>query len=310
MESLMQEINNNIRLSVHAFIKKVSDKHDLDFDELIVMWENSGTNDILQPQPKKVAKHVRKIENIDFDEEREIFGSDSGHKNTKVTKTCASSSGCPYIYTKGEKEGQSCGINPKGSVVYCTRHKKYEGQEPKQKKIVPSAKKSIAGSTPSKVSAPVAKEVNTVLRKNKVIDKLWHSATCMVFKSAKERVVIGKCVNDKLIPLTKEDIDICMSHSFAYDDAWESDEVEETLTPPLVVTKQVIEKKKTEEKEILVSKKSISAAITETNIKASDIELILGELQINKKKSSESDEDEDEDEDFHEEDEDLLEEDE
>lgn len=304
MEALMKEINNNIRLSVRAFIKKVSDKHDIDFDELIVMWENSDTNDILQPQPqpKKVAKQVHKIEkltqNTDFGSDS---GSDSGHKNTK---TGPSSSGCPYIYTKGEKEGQSCGINPKGSVVYCTRHKKYEGQEPKQKKIIPSAKKSIAGSTPSKVSAPVAKEVNTVLRKNKVIDKLWHSATCMVFKSAKERVVIGKCINDKLTPLTKEDIDICMAHSFAYDDSWESDEVEETITPPLVVPKQVIEKKKPE-KENFVSKKSISDAISETNIKAADIESILGELQINKKKSSEFDEDED----LLEEDEDLLEED-
>lgn len=291
MEALMQEINNNIRLSVHAFIKKVSVKHDLDFDELIVMWENSDTNDI-QPQPKKVAKPVRKIEkltqNTDFDKEKELFGSDSGsdsgHKNTKVTKTVPSSSGCPYIYTKGEKEGQSCGINPKGSVVYCTRHKKYEGQEPKQKKIVPSAKKSIAGSTPSKVSAPVAKEVNTVLRKNKIIDKLWHSATGMVFKSAKERVVIGKFVDDKLFPLTKEDIDICMSHSFAYDESWKGDEIEETITHSPVVTKQVLEKKK-----------SISDAITEANIKASDIDLILCELQIDKKNSSECDDDEDED---------------
>jgi len=47
---------------------------------------------------------------------------------------------------------------------------------------------------------------------------LWHSATCMVFKSAKERIVIGKCVNDKVLPLTKDDIEICMSHSFAYEE--------------------------------------------------------------------------------------------
>lgn len=300
METLMQEISNNIRISVHSFIKNVSDKHDLDFDELINMWENSGKNDIFQskqvakPVAKPVAKHVGNKEKlskvIDFDKEKELFGSDSGsdngHKNTKSVKT--SSSGCPYIYTKGEKEGQSCGINPKGSVVYCTRHKKYEGQEPKQKKIVPSAKKSIAGSTPSKVSAPVAKEVNIVLRKNKVIDKLWHSATGMVFKSAKERIVIGKFVDDKLLPLSKEDIDICMSHSFAYDESWKDDEIKETITHLPVVEK----------------KKSISDAITEANIKASDIDLILCELQIDKKNSSDLDDDE---EDLDEE-EDLLEE--
>ena len=277
MEALMQEITNNIRLSVHAFVQKVSDKHNLDFEELIVMWENSDTDHILHSRPKQVAKPVRKPEkltqNIDFDKQIEIVGSDSGQKNPKdSTKTVPSSSGCPYIYTKGEKEGQTCGIKPKGDVVYCTRHKKYEGQEPKQKKIVPSAKKSIAGSTPSKVSAPAAKEVNTVLRKNKVIDKLWHSGTGMVFKSAKERVVIGKFVDDKLVPLNKEDIDVCMAHSFAYDDSWDGDEVEET---PPVMTKQVNG-----------NKKSISDAIAEANIKACDIEKILCELQINKKKTS------------------------
>jgi len=274
----MQEISNNIRMSVHAFIKKVSDKHDIEFDELINMWENLDTDVVLQSPRKPVLKTTHKTEKI-------CLNTDDDKSLSKVSdKTTPSSDGCPYIYTKGEKEGQSCGIKPKGSVVYCTRHKKYEGQEPKQKKIVPSAKKSIAGNTPSKVSAPVAKEVNTVLRKNKIIDKLWHSATGMVFKSAKERVVIGKCVDDKILPLTKQDIDVCMSHSFAYDESWEEDEIEETITHP-----PVIENKKN----TIVHKKSISDAISETNIKASDIDLILCELQIDKKQSSECDENED-----------------
>ena len=111
----------------------------------------------------------------------------------------------------------------------------------------------------------------------------------MVFKSAKERVVIRKCVDDKLLPLTKEDIDICMSHSFAYDESWEDDEIEETITHSPVVKKDTV-------------KKSISDAITEANIKASDIDLILCELQIDKKNSSECDDDDEDPE------EDLLEE--
>ena len=280
METLMQEISNNIRKSVHTFIKKVSDKHNINCEELIDMWENVDID--FQSTPKQVLKTSRKTEQLFQNTKDDEMTNDKNSKSlSKVSdKTSSSSNGCPYIYTKGEKEGQSCGIKPKGSVVYCTRHKKYEGEEPKQKKIVPSAKKSIAGSTPSKVSAPVAKEVNTVLRKNKVIDKLWHSATGMVFKSAKERVVIGKFVDDKLFPLTKEDIEICMSHSFAYDESWKDDEIEETITHSPVVTKQLVEKKK-----------SISDAITEANIKASDIELILCELQLDTKNSSDDDED-------------------
>ena len=252
------------------------------------MWENLDTDVVVQSSRKPVLKTTRKIEKISLNTDDDESTNDKNSKSLSKV-----SDGCPYIYTKGEKEGQSCGIKPKGSVVYCTRHKKYEGQEPKQKKIVPSAKKSIGGSTPSKVSAPVAKEVNTVLRKNKAIDKLWHSATGMVFKSAKERVVIGKCVDDKLFPLTQEDIDVCMSHSFAYDESWKDDEIEETITHSPVVKKDTV-----------VSKKSISDAITEANIKASDIDLILCELQIDKKKSSESDDDEDLEEDLLEEEDD------
>ena len=296
METLIQEISNNIRMSVHTFIKKVSDKHDIDFDELINMWENVDTDGVLESPPKPVLKTKPKTKQLFQNTEDEETTSDKNiNYLPKVTDKTCSNDGCPYIYTKGEKEGQSCGIKPKGSVVYCTRHKKYEGQEPKQKKIVPSAKKSIAGNIPSKVSAPVAKEVNTVLRKNKLIDKLWHSATGMVFKSAKERVVIGRFVDDKLLPLSNEDIDICMAHSFAYTESWEEEEI---LTHPPVVTKQVIEKKKSEETHNIITKKSISDAITEANIKASDIEAILCELQIDKKKSSDCDEDEDLDEDL------------
>jgi hypothetical protein len=300
----MQEISNNIRMSVHTFIKKVSDKHDIEFEELINMWENVDTDCVFQSPPKPVLKTKPKTEQLfqDQDTKDEETKKDKNIKSSSKVTDNTSSNGCPYVYTKGEKEGESCGIKPKGSVVYCTRHKKYEGQEPKQKKVVPCAKKSIAGNTPSKVLAPVAKEVNTVLRKNKVIDKLWHSATGMVFKSAKDRVVIGKFVDDKILSLTSDDINICMSHSFAYDESWKEDEVGEVITPS-----QVIENKKIKETNNIVTKKSISDAITEVNIKAYDIESILCEVQIDKKKSSSRDEDEELEDD--EDDEDLLEED-
>ncbi|NDB86695.1 MAG: hypothetical protein EB127_28975 [Alphaproteobacteria bacterium] len=285
MDALSQEIGTIIRLSVHKYIKIVSDKYEIDFDDLISIWENSDTKNTPKPTPKKTPKPT------------------TTPKTTTTPKSpseaSSSSDGCPYIYTKGEKEGQSCGIKPKGGVIYCTRHKKYEGQEPKQKKIVPCAKKSIAGSTPSKVAVPVAKEVNTVLRKNKAIDKLWHSSTGMVFKSARERVVIGKCVDDKFLPLDKDDINICMAHSFAYDVSSYEDEEE-----------SIIDKKK----DSLDQKKSISTAIKQANIKAADVEDILCELQISKKKLSsilDDEEDEDEEEepnDYLEEEEDLLEE--
>jgi hypothetical protein len=283
MEALMQEIGGNIRLSVHDFIRKVSDKYGVDFDELIEMWENS---DIIQSKSKVITKAPAQKQ-----------APKVVQKSAPQSPEPDASDGCPYIYTKGEKEGQSCGIKPKGGVVYCTRHKKYEGQEPKQKKVIPSAKKSIAGSTSSRTTSPPVKEVNTVLRKHKAIDKLWHSATGMVFKSAKERVVIGKCVDDKLLPLQTEDIEICMAHSFAYDDSWEEEKMEEENVPVAQVKNHSVTPKKVEPEK---GKKSISEAIREANIKASDVEDILCELQlpVKKKFSTPVKDDDEEDEDL------------
>jgi len=288
MNTLVGQIENVIQKSMINFINRVSAKYNLDYDELFELWDNKTDNSILHSKPSASSSNIPSPTKTD---------SGSSAKNE----------GCPYIYTKGEKEGETCNIKPKGNVVYCTRHKKYEGSEPKQKKVLPSTKKSIGGNTTAKKS-PQKKAVNTVLRKNKTLDKLWHSATGMVFKSAKERVVIGKCVDDKLLPLTSEDIEVCMAHSFAFEK--ESDDVkipnEESEYEKELVTK--VFAKISDNKQAKCIKKSIAAAITETKIQAKDVEEILGELQMKSSKnlnekelfgdsdSSVKSEDEDEDE--------------
>jgi len=55
-----------------------------------------------------------------------------------------------------------------------------------------------------------------VLRKHKEIDKLWHKESGFVFRSAKERVVIGKCVDNKLVDLTEQDVEECRIWGFAH----------------------------------------------------------------------------------------------
>jgi hypothetical protein len=274
MQSLMEEIKTSINRSVETFIEKVATKYNLNNEDLMNIWDQTSscvadTKIISKPSVKIVKETVR----------------------ASPTKTEGSSSGdgCPYIYTKGEKEGQSCNIKPKGGTVFCTRHKKYEGTEPKQKKILPSSKKSISPNTGAK-KIPAVNSVNTVLRKNKAIDKLWHLATGMVFKSVKERVVIGKCVDDKLLPLSTEDIEVCMAHGFAYENTDEqinvvtkkviNNDSEDEHTPVenkavRKITEVSSIKKTLDNDQAKNVKKSIAAAI-------SDVELILGELQIKK----------------------------
>lgn len=269
MNTLMEEIQNTIDKSINIFVDRVSKKYNLNHEELLELWNNNTDHTteynttIVKPIVKPIVKSI----------------SASSSNRPSPTKTDSGSSGkgegCPYIYTKGEKEGETCNIKPKGGVVYCTRHKKYEGTEPKQKKVLPSTKKSIAGNTTVKKS-PQKKAVNTVLRKNKALDKLWHSATGMVFKSAKERVVVGKCVDDKLLPLTSDDIEVCMAHSFAFEKVSDDVKIPNEETKVINVCIEPV----TINKEAKIIKKSIAAAITETKIQAKDVEDILGKLQM------------------------------
>jgi len=271
MQSLMEEIKKSINTSVAEFVQNIATKYNLNNDDLMKMWDQTSSSVadikiISKPSVKIVKETVR----------------------TSPTKTEGSSSGdgCPYIYTKGEKEGESCNIKPKGGTVFCTRHKKYEGTEPKQKKVLPSSKKSISPNTGLK-KIPDVNAVNTVLRKNKALDKLWHLATGMVFKSVKERVVIGKCVDDKLVSLSTEDIEVCMAHGFAYENPDEHVDSDDDVHTPVEnkVIRKITEvpsviKKTLDNDQAKNVKKSIAAAISETKIQGEDVELILSELQI------------------------------
>jgi hypothetical protein len=293
--ALTNQIQNIINTSITTFIKNVSDNYEIDKQELEKLWDSVNGSEsptcFVKPQAQKKTAIITK-------------------PSPSKSESTGTNEGCPYVYTKGEKEGQICNTKPKGGVVFCTRHKKYEGTEPKQKKILPSTKKSIAGNAPVTKKSPVKKEVNTVLRKNKAIDMLWHSSTGMVFKSAKERIVIGKCENDKILPLTKDDIEVCMAHSFAYeeivsDSDSEEDKISSGPQKQTISNEPSLPQKSTNS---ITTKKSMTDAIAKTNMKAQDVELILSELQISpvtKKTNVDSDLFGDSDED---DEEDLLEE--
>ena len=56
-----------------------------------------------------------------------------------------------------------------------------------------------------------------ILRINKDLDVLWHPRTRFVFKSKKERIVIGKLTDtDTQIDLEESDIEICKEWKFQY----------------------------------------------------------------------------------------------
>jgi hypothetical protein len=124
--------------------------------------------------------------------------------------------GCVFKITRGEKRGEKCGKKTKGGE-YCFRHeksvfKKSDVDEKKEKKITKprECKRSIS---------PVRKELGTrVLRKHPILDVLYHNETNLVFRSARNRSVIGVIRDDKVCDLNEDDVEIAKKWSFAIED--------------------------------------------------------------------------------------------
>ena len=58
-----------------------------------------------------------------------------------------------------------------------------------------------------------------ILRKLKEYNTIWHPDSTLVFKSQKERLVIGRLVDKKLIPLDDEALELCEEWNYKADES-------------------------------------------------------------------------------------------
>jgi hypothetical protein len=297
MNPLNQKVIELIENSVKEYIQKVSKKYKIDEADLFKIWNNVKVEEgkVVEKvvEDKKIVQKKVVVEEKDVEEDST---SETGSENVISELSKASGEGCPYVFSKGTQSGNICGCKPKNGAVYCSKHKKFEGETKAKspKKLLPNAKKSVVPTQPKKI-VPV-KPTSVVLHMNKKLDKLWHSQSGMVFKSMQDRVVIGKNVDGKIKDLTEEDIEICKSLNFRYEINDVNNEVK--ILPKI----QALIKAKAQEKaqfpeepniikasEVSKLKKSIHKAITDTNFQADDIEELLSKLQISPDDESDDD---------------------
>jgi len=66
-----------------------------------------------------------------------------------------------------------------------------------------------------------------VLKKLNTHNTIWHPESTLVFKSQRDRLVIGRYVNDKIIPLDEEALSLCETWKFKPDESlFDGDEEE------------------------------------------------------------------------------------
>jgi hypothetical protein len=203
MSNLQTTLMNIIDECIDKYNNKIASKYDLDVEELNELWKNISKDE------KVVEKKVVEKKVV----EKKVVEKKVVEKVSPV----GSSNCCPYVLAKGTNAGEQCGCKPKNGAVYCSKHKKYEGTASKsaKKSPLPVPKKTIVPTT-KKVTPPI-KKPNLVLIRNKKINKFVHQESGLVFKSEKEKNVIGKLRDDKIDELSDEDISNCKKYGFKYE---------------------------------------------------------------------------------------------
>ena len=108
---LNQELLDIVDKHIDNFIDKISDQYDIEKEELEELWTSSKTSSI--KKPVKITQEVVS-------------------KPTPKVVTENNGTTCPYVYAKGSNAGEVCGCKIRSGGTYCSKHKKYEGTEPKK----------------------------------------------------------------------------------------------------------------------------------------------------------------------------------
>jgi hypothetical protein len=215
IEAVLDNYVNNFFNSIkERFSDHLDENGDayISLNDVISLWNqwNVKSDNV----PKQVQKNVNQVLMADKKEE------------TKKTET-KSVDGCQYINSRGDNKGKPCGgkvSQSSKSGKYCTKHLKEEKEE---KETKTETKKSVEKVAPKKTKddfTPATKEelkqkieerkptIN--IMKNKY-GNYEHADTHIVLDK-ESHMAYGKQVNDKVIPLSSDDIEMCKILNFKY----------------------------------------------------------------------------------------------
>jgi predicted DNA-binding WGR domain protein len=179
MNRLMADISKSLEDTIDRYICEVSKKFGLEQKDLVDTWR------ALFSEEKVLPKVVLEMP-----------------ESVLKTKKVQGGSSCQYKYVRGDKAGEVCGSATKEGNAFCSKHKKKDvsGEKGKEEK-----KERKSGS-------PVL-----ALNRNKKLGVLFHKESNLVFKSESEKIVVGKLVENEVVPLKDEDVDECRRWGFKFE---------------------------------------------------------------------------------------------
>lgn len=122
--------------------------------------------------------------------------------------------GCQFLITRGVNKGNKCGKKTKRESDYCSRHG-LMSEKPSQSRSRSVSPRALR----SRSESPKCKDIGSrVLRKHAELNVLYHSDTGLVFRSAKDRVVVGIIRDNEIQDLNENDIETARKWSFEIDE--------------------------------------------------------------------------------------------
>ena len=207
--SLISQIENIINSSILSFNMKVAKKYNIDVTELNELWTSSC--DTEQPSQQPSQQPVV--------------------KKTTPPQSPSQEKTCPYSFSRGPNAGTVCGTKIKGEGNYCSKHKQYENKEQKAspKKVLPLPKKvssddDIEDEEEQRVREELNKKKTEGFTEQQVKYMFWKSPELgenlslhkqTGFVCNEKKLIVGKkTIDNKVIPLTDEDIKVAKSWNF------------------------------------------------------------------------------------------------
>jgi hypothetical protein len=219
----MSNLKELIPLCISNFIEQVSEKYNIDLNELLNTWDSVSQINI------KDIKIEKKIKNVEKENKEENKQEEKENKTSNKT--------CIYIMKSGKNSGQSCGakLSDKSQLeMFCNRHIKEEEKvlkargakietenikEKEDKKDHPKLNK-INKDFNNNIKPELANLIEKQRQKISVVKNLFgnyeHPETHFVINIT-DKIFYGKQLDDgRVIDLNAEDISICKLYNMKY----------------------------------------------------------------------------------------------
>jgi len=138
-----------------------------------------------------------------------MYGDCDANTLQKMWREISTENSCVFKITRGERAGQECGKKTKTGSEHCSRHERARESRPRKLPRSEGTSKRVKNDE---------KRVVHVLRKHPTLNVLYHSETDLVFKSARNRVVIGMIRDGEVCDLDDDVIEVAKKNGFTVEE--------------------------------------------------------------------------------------------